>query len=247
MANKDLSGLLELGLNEKEARLYLAAIKSGAGTAQVLALESGIKRATVYSCIDSLIAKGLLHTEINGVRKLFIPEPPEKLTTLLEQKKQALTNLLPQLTQQYLHASPHKSNIKIYHSLSGIKSVYDHILEGLTANDEYLVISDRQKWYSLDPIYFENFRKKRDNLGLTVKLIVKHHIKNTADKANAKKTTEKIKLLPIHIDLNTSMVILPNKVIITQTIEPLLTVLIENQSICEMNKTLFNVIWELLP
>ena len=75
-----IPGLTALGLTEKEAQLYQAALKSGPATAQILSLESGLKRATVYGCIDSLIAKGLLHIEIRGVRKLFIAEPPEKLS-----------------------------------------------------------------------------------------------------------------------------------------------------------------------
>lgn len=237
------SALIELGLSEKEAQVYLAALKRGGATAQLLSLESGIKRATVYGCIESLIAKGLLHTEIKGVRKLFIPETPAKLAALLEQKKQVLANIMPQLTQQYLHAAPNINTIKIYHGLTGIKSIYDHILDELQPNDEYLVISDHQKWLQLDSAYFDNFTKKRDKIGLILRLILKD---TRLAKDYKKKVKEKIKILPGHIDLNVNMVILPSKVIILQTIEPLLAIVIENQSIAAMNKALFNIIWELM-
>src|SRR5690349_20621367 len=118
MKNQTISSLIELGLTEKEAQLYLAALKTGPATAQLLALESGLKRATVYGCIDTLQEKGLLHIEIKGVRKLFIVEPPDKLASLLEKKKQILTSIMPLLVQDYLHTSPNTNTIKMYHGLS---------------------------------------------------------------------------------------------------------------------------------
>lgn len=42
------------------------------------------------------------------------------------------------------------------------------------------------------------------------------------------------------------MVILPTKVVIVQIVEPLLAILIENPNVAAMNKTLFNVMWEIL-
>src|SRR5690242_13426573 len=50
-----IAGLIEIGLSEKEALLYQAALKCGPATAQILSIESSIKRATVYACIETLI------------------------------------------------------------------------------------------------------------------------------------------------------------------------------------------------
>ena len=82
--NQIISKLSELGLSDKESQLFYSALKLGPATAQVLSLESGIKRATVYGCLESLIDKGLFHIEVKGSRKLYVPETPEKLTSLLE-------------------------------------------------------------------------------------------------------------------------------------------------------------------
>src|SRR5262245_56968151 len=110
--HQTLKGLVELGLNEKEARLYLASLRLGPATAQQLALESELKRATIYPYIDSLVEKGLFHIEINGVRKLFTPESPDKLALLLDRKKQLLTDIMPLLVQDYVHSSPATNTIK---------------------------------------------------------------------------------------------------------------------------------------
>lgn len=246
MKNQSIYGLVELGLTEKEAQLYQAALKSGPATAQILSLESGLKRATVYGCIESLIERGLLHIEIKGVRKLFIAESPNKLAALLDRKKQILTNIMPQLVQDYLHSSPPINTIKMYHGLPGIKLVYDGILSTLTPGDEYLVISDQKKWHALDPKYFEEFIQQRAKLGLIIKLILQNNKHARIYKKKDTRYQEKIKLLPENIDLNINMVIFSQKVLITQTVEPLLAILIENQNVAAMNKILFNTIWELL-
>ncbi len=245
MSNLTILKLIELGLTEKEAQLYNSAIKIGPATAQCLSLESSIKRATVYTCLESLITKGLFHIEFNGRRKLFVPESPDKLAALLEQKKKTLTELLPELVEAYLHSSPNTNMIKMYNGIASIKLLYEDILDKLKAGDEYLVISDQQKWHSLDPHYFEEFIQKRAKLNLIIKLILQDTDHARAYKQNENQYTGQIKLLPKHIKMNANMVILPDKIIILQTVEPLLAILIDNKHVTAMNRALFNTVWEL--
>ena len=246
MKNQTFLGLLELGLTDKEALLYLSGLKIGPATAQRLALESELKRATVYPYIDSLVKKGLFHVEINGTRKLFIPEAPDKLGILLERKKQILTNIMPLLVQDFLHTSPASNTIKMYYGLQGIKLIYDNILTGLNDGDEYFVISDQQKWHALDPAYFEKFILKRAKLNLMIKLLLQNSSHARRYKKEEDQYREKIKLIPQNIDLNINMVILPTKVVLVQLVEPLLAILIENPNVAAMNKILFNVMWNIL-
>ncbi len=246
MNNQTTTALMELGLCDKEALLYLSALKMGAATAQQLSLDSELKRSTAYPYIDTLVEKGLLHIQINGARKLFIAESPDKLSILLDRKKQILTNIMPQLVQNYLHSSPSTNNIRIYQGLSGIKLVYDGMLANLADGDEYLVISDQEKWHALDPEYFENFILQRSKLNLIIRLLLQDSQHARSYKRKEKKYQEKIKLIPDTLALNINMVILPTKVILTQLVDPLLAILIENPNVAAMNKTLFNILWEVL-
>ena len=144
-----------------------------------------------------------------------------------------------------MHSASSTNSIKIFHGINRIKLLYDHILETLISGSEYLVISDHQKWHALDAAYFEGFIKKRAELNLTVKMILQDTKHAREYKAKEDHYNAKIKLLPKHIELNTNMVILPDRVIIVQTIEPLLAILIENQNVAQMNKVLFHTIWDL--
>jgi sugar-specific transcriptional regulator TrmB len=238
-----IAGLIELGLSEKEALLYQAALKCGPTTAQILSLESGIKRATVYATMESLIQKGLLHIEVKGVRKLYIAAEPKQLTALLDQKKQTLTKILPDLMQEYLKSSSNDNTIKIYYGIPGIKLLYDALLDSVAPGEDYFVISDQDKWMTLDPIYFESFKLKRSKLKLNTRLILKEskHLKRLQASYKAD-----IKTLPDHIDLNINMVMLKNKSILVQLVEPYLAIQIENPNVAAMHKVIFGVLWGLI-
>lgn len=187
-----------------------------------------------------------MYIEIKGVRKLFIPQAPDKLALIWEQKKEQLTNIMPQLVQHYLQAPTQATSIKLYHGLPGIKLIYDDILTTLDSGDDYLVISDQQKWYELDPDYFESFIQKRALLNLNIKLLLQDNSHAKKYQKQQKKYNETIKLLPKNTKLDTNMIILPRKVIVIQTTEPLTALVITNQSIIDMNKSLFYVLWGII-
>src|SRR3989344_3226493 len=165
---------------------------------------------------------------------------------LLDRKRHTLMNIMPLLVQDYVHYSPSMNAIKMYYGLSGIKLIYDDILEELKDGDDYLVISDQQKWHALDPRYFENFIIRRSKLNLVIKLLLQDTSHARVYKDKEDQYRENIKLIPNNINLNINMVILPNKVVITQIVEPMLAILIENPNVAAMHKILFNIMWEIL-
>ena len=64
--NSDL--LTNLGLSEKSAQVYVAALSLGTSSVQTLAKKSGLKRPTAYSYIEELLQEGL--SLANGISKM---------------------------------------------------------------------------------------------------------------------------------------------------------------------------------
>ena len=56
------NNLIELGLSEKEASVYLASLELGASSVQKISQQAKINRATTYVIIESLSKKGLMST-----------------------------------------------------------------------------------------------------------------------------------------------------------------------------------------
>ena len=82
--------LEEIGLNEKEARVYIATLELGQGSAAEIAKKSGVNRATTYFTLENLMKIGLVSASNEEKKQLFVPEDPSQLENILERQKQAI-------------------------------------------------------------------------------------------------------------------------------------------------------------
>lgn len=82
--------LEEIGLSDKEAKLYLALLGFESATPSELAEKTGIKRTTVYVVLSTLEQKGLVSEVPKGKTSSFHAEPPERLQTYVERQKVVL-------------------------------------------------------------------------------------------------------------------------------------------------------------
>jgi sugar-specific transcriptional regulator TrmB len=124
-----IKSLADLGLSQKEARVYLANLLLGPATVQNLAEFAGIKRVTAYVILESLISLGLASQTTQGKKTFFHAEEPANLQRLLAKKEQQvkeqkhqLEEILPQL--KTMRSLPSDSpTVKFYDSKEGIKGI----------------------------------------------------------------------------------------------------------------------------
>lgn len=82
--------LQEIGLNEKEAIVYLALLQVDSDSVVNIAKKTKIKRPTVYIVLESLAKKGLVSEVEIGKKTHYAAEPPERLETFVEQQRLAI-------------------------------------------------------------------------------------------------------------------------------------------------------------
>jgi len=82
--------LQEIGLNEKEAKIYIALLELGKSTAQDISKKSGVNRATTYFILENLMKKGLASAENQDKKQMFLPEDPSQITAIIDQQKAEL-------------------------------------------------------------------------------------------------------------------------------------------------------------
>jgi predicted transcriptional regulator len=124
----------ELGLSNKEARVYIANLMLGPAGVQQIADTSGIKRVTTYVILEALVNLGLVSQTNKTKKTLFNAEAPDNLRRLLEKReesvreqKQQLNELLPQLSQ--LTMLPKEApSVKFYDSAEGIRTVMKSVI-----------------------------------------------------------------------------------------------------------------------
>ncbi len=245
--NEQLEQILkDLGLTENEASVYLASLSLGPTTVVNISKASELRRTTVYSVIEALKRKGLLHIELAGLKQLYVAEHPDKLESILDTRKNALQRVLPQFTALY-NLKGKESALRYYEGLGSIKTIYDTILEPMRPNDYYLVIGDMQKFFDMDRSYFENFFNKRVKKITKARLIVTDTEQARHMQKFAQQFNHEIRILPKGSELAVDVIIIPQKVTIFSFDEPVSAVSLENKSIIEMHKQLFEIMWNSLP
>ena len=238
--------LVELGLSENEAKIYLAALSAGPATILKIARTAEVKRTTVYSVVETLKQKGLVNIEVKGFKKLYAVERPEKLEAMIEARRESLKEALPEFLALY-NLKGGESFIKYYEGLEAVKSVYEGLLKDVRPHDDYLIVSDQQQWMRLDPTYFQNFIERRAKLDINIRLLLQDSESARQAKTFEKNYNEEIRILPKGTALTTNLVIIPRRVVIHQLTPPIIGIVIENKSVMQMHRELFEIIWKTLP
>lgn len=241
-----LTTLTDIGLTENEALVYLSALSLGSSPILKIARGSGLKRTTVYSVVESLKQKGLMNIEVKGFKQLFAAEDPQKLDALLASRHAHLTQTLPELSALY-NLRGGESLMKYYEGLRGVRSVYDKILTDLQPHDDYMVVTDQEHFVGLEETYVLDFIKRLSKLNIHQRLLMQDSPTAREHKKNAKAWNREIKILPKGTKLLTDLVIIPHYVVTVQIPPPITTIVIENKSVVQMHRELFEIIWKSLP
>lgn len=125
-----ISHIEELGLSNKEARVYVSCLVLGPSPVQRIADQAGIKRVTAYVILESLVGLGLVSQSVKGKKTFFIAEEPANLERLLEKRESELRDqrlnfqqILPELGR--LKAIPKElPEVKFYDGADGVRGLF---------------------------------------------------------------------------------------------------------------------------
>lgn len=134
--------LLQIGLTEKEAQVYLISLKVGSNPASVIAKHSELNRCTTYSVLESLIKKGLISQVEKDTIRYFTAVGPRQLMMYLEEKQRDLSHYKNEISMRISefdalrHPNQILPTIKSYSGKAGIKKLYNEAL-----NEPFLLIN----------------------------------------------------------------------------------------------------------
>lgn len=119
--------LRNLGLTEKEAAVYVAALQLGPVSAHEIADRALVNRATTYLMIESLERRGLVSSIQKDKKRIYLAETPERLMALLQLQKKELeeqesemVKLLPKLNALY-NQFGEKPEVRYFEGLQGLE------------------------------------------------------------------------------------------------------------------------------
>lgn len=123
--------LEEIGLSEKEAKVYLALLQVDLGSIHDIATKTKINRTTVYPVLESLSKKGLVSETSEGKKTFYQAAPPERIETLVERQRvvleenaSRLKDIIPQI-KSLQRKQGERPIIKFFEGRDGAISAYE--------------------------------------------------------------------------------------------------------------------------
>jgi len=129
--------LNKLGLEEREAEVYLCLLENGPMLPQRIAIKTGIKRTTLYDLFPIMIREGTIMETLDGKRRAFQAVPPQKLVSNYESRYKEIKASVAELLAVY-RMQGLKPEIEVYEGFEGAKKVY---LDALKTIGEILVVN----------------------------------------------------------------------------------------------------------
>lgn len=235
--------LKQLGLNENEAKFYLAALELGPATILKLSKKTGLQRSSIYEFMDDLIEKGVIETVISGKRKLYKGTEPEKLKQLLRRQEELLDSIIPELSA-LMGKGVQRPKIMLFEGTEGIKKVYEDLLDQPEGSEFVAFTSIGDIMSVISETYAASFLSRRAKRNISVKVIVKTDELSkeyiSRNKAELRETKAvRAKDFPLSNEIN----IYQNKVGILSFGDEKIGVIIESSQIANSMRAIFNLLW----
>jgi HTH-type transcriptional regulator, sugar sensing transcriptional regulator len=159
--NSQLVEVLEkVGLNSKEAKVYLALVQAGQAQVSKIALMAKINRITTYDILDKLKKRGLVSSFVKNKIRFYNATKPDILVSDFEKRAIDLKNALPKFKE--IMGEDSGGKIRHLEGLDGIKTIYLESLNSLgLQGDEVLSIVNNEKIREIWPDFEKEYLKKK--------------------------------------------------------------------------------------
>jgi len=172
---------------------------------------------------------------IQSGKKYFNPAPPNKLLNYIEEKKENVLSILPELNQ--LTTLPkEETHVELFKGKNGLKTVLQDVLN---TKKDYCVLGSIQQFENILQFSLPNFLRKVEKLKLKERIISDK--KENIIKAKA----GKYRYLKSNYLFPSSFWIYGNKVAIFIWSLPYFAIVIDNEEVAKTYQNYFEFFWEL--
>ena len=128
--------LQELGLTQREIKVYLALLELGLTTTGPIIKRSEVPNSKIYEVLESLQNKGLVSWIIKGKTKYFQASNPKQLLTLLKDKQRKIEEILPELEMKQ-KLSQSKKSVELFEGVKAIKSMLQGLIQDIKKGEDW--------------------------------------------------------------------------------------------------------------
>ncbi len=239
--------LAQIGLQETEARFYLAALELGEAPVRDIAAKAGISRTNAYDVLARLLEQKLV-TQVGGSGNktmVVAAEPPDQLTELLDARRRRLDVLLPELMSLHNRSSG-KPRVRFHQGPQGIKLVLD---DTLAARDKKLlgILSMRDLYEVPGRAWMDDLVRRRIEAGVYLR-VIRSPIKDIPNVwPQSQADLREVRFASPDFIFTMTSYIYDNKVAVIASRRENFAMTIESEEFAMMQRNLFEVLWASCP
>lgn len=239
--------LIKSGLTLDQAKIYEVLLKGGVMPASKAALSAGLKRGLGYKVIEQLVSLGLVE-KIDKKVALYAPCHPSKIKEIIKKKAEeleivtaSLSGSLGLMVSDY-NLTSGQPNIQFFEGEDGMKKVLE---DSLYSREEILSYADITSIQKYIPKINDWYVEQREKKGVKKRAILLDTPEAREILASYHKNITNNKFIKFEDKpFESIMQIYDGKVsYITLSKDQMIGVIIEDQAIYKMHKTLFNFTW----
>lgn len=236
-----ISVVKNIGLGDKEAKVYLACLELGSTGVAEIARRARINRVTAYDVLEKLMRKGMVNTFQKKGTRFYDATDPQVVAAEVKRKAGDFKKAIPDFKR--LRGEAIHPRIRYFEGLDGIKAIYEDTLASTT---EILNYSNSREIRNHWPEYDEEYVAQRVKHKVYLRGIspMDEHGKWVQSHDHA--THREIRLVPSNEFTFTNEInIYDDKVaIISYKDVPLIGMIIESLEIANTQRDIFKMAWE---
>lgn len=235
--------LQNIGLDQKETKIYLASLALGASTAPEIAKKAGLNRVTAYDVLKRLADNGWVSAIEKKRGSIFTATNPEIMIHNTRVRAIEAEKAIPEFLS--LSGSIQKKpRISYYQGIQGLKNVYeetlrskDKILYTITHPDNLFEIFGKDYFYKY---YF----KQRIKQNIKIKALIPDTKEGKITLEKPKKYLREVKLFSAKkYKIPNEIQIWDNKIALI-SLKDKMGVVIENEEIADFTKIWWQMVWD---
>jgi sugar-specific transcriptional regulator TrmB len=239
----------KIGLAKNEARIYETLLREGSISVSEISVKSGVHRRNVYDSINRLIEKGLVFEIIQTKENRYQAVEPKKLIDLLEEKRETLENVMPELEEMYKN-NPSEYTVYTYRGKEGWKN---YLRDMLKVRKPIYFIGAKGGWLDARiKDFFPSFIREAKRKNLKFYHLFDYEAKDILPEI-LPYIGEKYKFLPKQYSTSSAVDIFGDHVNIITEIntgklgEEIVFSVIVNKKVADSFRTWFKFMWDICP
>ncbi len=229
-----------LGLNEKEAKVYLALLQMGKGTVPAIATRAGTKRPTTYLILDELRKKDLVTLLPRKIKAIYTAKSPEVLLEEQKEKEELIAQKMPELLAIY-NSKKEKPKVTFYQGKKQILELYNKEIFKSERLDIFCSIKSIHPevlsgiWWFLEVI-----EKKK----IPTREILQADQESIEYAKKYSSEIHLIRLLPKEFKIPTDNIIFQDKLAIFSYKDEPMVVVIQSSDVAQTYRSMFEIVWK---